>query len=117
MKKIILGVVFAAVLLWSASALAASGCIGIAWDAYGDSTITGFKVYTGAASRTYGPVAISLPTPAAVGYTISGLVKGTTYFIAITAYEPTSESGYSNEVSAVAGLCSPGGLKIVTLTK
>ena len=74
--------------------------IKLAWDANTESDLAGYKVYCGTTSGTYG-------TPIDAGnvttYTLAGLTLGQTYFIAVTAYDTsTNESGYSNEVSGSA---------------
>ena len=74
----------------------------VSLDANTESDLAGYQVYYGTPSGTYG-------TPINVGnvvsYTLTGLVSGQTYFIAVTAFDtavPPHESGYSNEVSGVA---------------
>lgn len=69
----------------------------LAWDANTETNLSGYKVYYGTSSRTYG-------TPINAGnvttYTVTNLSNGTYYF-AVTAYNTTGqESGYSNEVVA-----------------
>jgi hypothetical protein len=71
--------------------------VSLAWDASPSPNITGYKVYYGNASRSYG-------TPVTIGnvltYTVTGLTPNTWYF-AVTAFDNSgNESGYSNEVSA-----------------
>ena len=74
----------------------------LAWNANAEPDLAGYKVYYGTGSRTYG-------TPINVGkvttYTLTGLIAGQTYYIAVTAFDtavPSNDSGYSNEVSGVA---------------
>src|SRR5512139_2334612 len=85
-------------IFYSSPALAAQ--IKLAWDANTEPYLTGYKIYWGNASKSYG-------TPIDVGnltqFTLTGLTAGNTYFITITAYSlPNNESSYSNEVSGVA---------------
>jgi hypothetical protein len=85
--------------------------ISLAWDASVSAGVTGYKVYVGSSSGTYG-------TPTAIGnntaYTVTGLASGTYYF-AVTAYDAGgNESGFSNEVSktitgTVAHVCDVNG--------
>lgn len=58
---------------------------------------TGYKIYTGTASRTYTRID---DAKGALEYTVTGLTDGKTYYFAATAYNATGESGYSNEVSS-----------------
>jgi len=75
---------------------AAAGSVVLAWDANTEPDLSGYKLYYGTASRTYG-------TPITVGnlltYTATGLTDGLPYYFAVTAYDTVgNESGYSNEV-------------------
>jgi len=75
------------------SALAAQ--ITIAWDA--QSRSTGYNVYYRTASGVYGsPIVVGNVTT----YTFD-LSPGQRYFIAVTAYNPFGESGYSDELNVV----------------
>jgi hypothetical protein len=75
--------------IWAAS-------VTLAWDASTSSNISGYKVYVGTASRTYG-------TPVSIGnltsYTVSSLTAGTYYFTVTAVNASGYESGYSNEVT------------------
>jgi hypothetical protein len=76
-----------------------AGTATLAWNAGTDSDLTGYKVYRGTASGTYGAPLTTLPK-ATTNYTATGLQNGTTYFFVITAYDSAgNESTYSNEVS------------------
>lgn len=82
------------VLVLNASAFAANAIL--SWDSNLESDLSGYKVYFGPSSGSYG-------TPIDVGnvtsYTISGLSNGTHYF-AVTALDTSgNESGFSSEVS------------------
>jgi len=56
----------------------------LAWNANAEPDLAGYKVYYGTGSRTYG-------TPINVGkvttYTLTGLIAGQTYYIAVTAFD------------------------------
>ena len=93
--------------------------IKIAWDPNTEPDLAGYKVYLGTASGDYGaPIDAGNVTT----YTLPGLTEGQIYFIAVTAYDTSSnESGYSNEVNGAASepvqTCTvatdPGGLQVV----
>lgn len=81
-----------------------SGTIKLGWDASSDPSVAGYRVYYGAQSGNYenyqdtGGIS-SNP----VFFTLTGLVSGQTYYIAVTAYDTSrDESGFSNEVSGPA---------------
>ncbi|NOY84934.1 MAG: hypothetical protein GXO96_08985 [Nitrospirae bacterium] len=68
----------------------------LSWNANSESDLSGYKVYFGTSSGSYG-------TPTTVGnvttYTVPGLNTGTYYF-AVTAFDTSgNESGFSTEVS------------------
>ena len=96
-------------LILSQSVLAAQ--IRITWDPNTEPDLAGYKVYYGISSGIY-------EIPFYVGnvttYTLTGLASGQTYFIAVTAYDATNESDYSNEISRTANdpemVASPGAL-------
>jgi len=72
----------------------ASGTVTLIWDSA--PSATGYKVYSGTSSGAYGaPVDIGNVTT----FRIANLQSGATYYFAVTAYNSTGESGYSNEVS------------------
>jgi hypothetical protein len=76
-----------------------AGTAGLAWNANIDIDLTGYKVYRGTASGTYGAPLTTLPKTT-TSYTATGLQTGTTYFFVITAYDSAgNESIFSNEVS------------------
>jgi hypothetical protein len=71
----------------------------LTWNASTESDLTGYKVYRGTASGTYGAPLTTLPKMT-TSYTTTGLLTGTTYFFVITAYDSSgNESIFSNEVS------------------
>ena len=76
-----------------------AGTATLTWNASTESDLTGYKVYRGTASGTYGAPLVTLPK-ATTNYTAAGLQNGTTYFFVITGYDSSgNESTYSNEVS------------------
>lgn len=77
----------------------AAGVITLAWDA-APSPAAGYKIYFGTASGTYGsPVNVRGMTT----YTLAGLTKGRTYYIAATSYDAAgNESNFSDEVNGTA---------------
>jgi len=99
-------VVAIALLLGAGIGTAAAGQVTLAWDANTEPDLSGYRIYYGTASGTYG-------TPINVGnvltYTVTGLTDGLTYYFALTAYDTFgNESGYSNEVVyAVPSATSP----------
>jgi hypothetical protein len=71
----------------------------LAWNANSDADLAGYKVYQGTASGTYAAPIATLPK-STTSYTATGLLTGTTYFFAITAYDTAgNESQPSPEVS------------------
>ena len=86
----------------------------LAWDPSPGSDIAGYRLYEGAASRTYTNV---IDAGNATNGTFSSLVSGATYFFAATAYDTNGlESDYSaksvtlspaNQQSPVIALTSP----------
>jgi hypothetical protein len=87
-------------------ALSGTQSITLAWDPSTDPTVAGYNIYHGVTSRTYTNM---VDAGNVTGVTITGLVEGTTYFIAATAYNLLGlESDYSGEVSYTvpAGLLS-----------
>ena len=68
----------------------------LAWNPNTESTLAGYNLYYGTASRAYsGKVAVGTVTNA----TVPNLQKGQTYFFSVTATNTAGlESGYSNEV-------------------
>ena len=83
-----------------------SGSINLAWEASSDSGVVGHLVHYGTRSGTYDNSADAGSTPGpgiTVSYTLRGLSKGQTYYIAVTAYDQNrNESDFSNEVNGLA---------------
>jgi hypothetical protein len=80
-----------------------AGDVTLQWDPNTETDLAGYKVYYGAASRSYSaPITIGLQS----SYTVSGLASGTYYF-AVTAFNRDGlESAFSNEVSTT--ISGPG---------
>jgi hypothetical protein len=86
-----------------ASGIAAAQSVNLAWDASTESSLAGYKIYTGKASRSYSS-AVTLGK--VTTYTTPTLTPGTYYF-AVTAYSTSGvESAYSNEVLATVSSSS-----------
>lgn len=69
----------------------------LTWDPSPDISVAGYKAYYGVASRTYTNM---VDTGNATTITISGLIEGTTYYFAATAYNLLgTESVFSDELS------------------
>ncbi len=87
----------------------AGGKITLAWDSNTEAFLGGYRVSYGPASRSYEKVVdIGKPAEASPGvtkYTLTGLIKGQKYYIAVQAYPAGGKavmSGFSNEISSVA---------------
>ncbi len=68
----------------------------LAWDPVTDSSLQGYRVHYGSASKNY---TATINTGNATSYAITGLGDGVTYYFAITAYNASAESAFSNEVA------------------
>lgn len=86
---------FMLLLLFGHGAAVLAGDALLSWTPNADPNATGYNVYYGTASRTYGkPIDVGNRTD----YTVTGLDPGTYYF-AVTAYSAAAESDFSGEVS------------------
>ena len=87
---------------------AEGGKITIAWDSNTESFLGGYKVYYGTSPNQYKACVdvgkVTESSPGTSQYTLIGLIKGKTYYIAVTAYAKDSflNSGFSNEISGIA---------------
>ena len=92
-----------------------AGTVTLQWDPVTDPALVGYNIYYGSASKTY---TAHVDAGTATTKTIT-LGAGTWYFAA-TAYGalPSSESDFSNEVSATIKLQTPKNIRVtgVTLT-
>jgi len=68
----------------------------LTWDAVNDSSLQGYKIYCGTASRNY---ATAVNAGNVTSYAVTGLGGSTTYYFAVTAYNSTAESTFSDEVT------------------
>ena len=91
------------------------------WDANTESDLAGYRVYYGTASRAYDQAKGSgLDAGLNTTFTVPGLVKGPTYYFAITAYDnevPSLESDYSDEVSTNFAPGAPKVLRIKSVVE
>ena len=96
---LLVGRTLAVVLIFAALTPFAWGqsSVTLAWDPSTSSSIAGYRLYEGIASRTYtNVIAVGKATTA----TFSALVSGATYFFAVTAYDTNGlESDFSSEIS------------------
>ena len=75
----------------------AAGSVILSWNPSTDANVVGYRIYYGAASRTYTNVVDAGEVTSAA---ISNLVEGATYYFAATAYNILGlESDYSDETS------------------
>lgn len=93
-----------------------SSSVTLAWDASIGTNVTGYRVYWGYASRVYFGTNNTVLVPN-TSNVVSGLLWGSNYFFAVTAYADNSlESDYSNEVSyKVPRIGKPTGLRYIPL--
>ncbi len=77
----------------------AAGVITLAWDA-SPAPVVGYKIYYGAASGAYNS---SVDVKNVTTYSLAGLTKGQTYYIAASCYDAAgNESAYSDEINGPA---------------
>jgi hypothetical protein len=77
----------------------ASSSVTLAWNPSSDASVAGYNIYYGSASHDY---TNEVPVGNVTSASISGLVAGSTYFFAATAYDASGqESAFSNEASYV----------------
>jgi hypothetical protein len=115
-KKMIISVVFLLLMCYSSTGFSEDEVgIKLAWSTNIESDLAGYKVYSGLNSGNYDQAA---DVGDVTEFTLSGLEKGTVYYIAISAYDTSgNESGLSLEVNAVARDLSvpsaPANLKVI----
>ena len=70
----------------------------VTWNANTDSDLSGYKVYYGTQSNTYGT---PVPVVGATSYDIPNVQAGSTYYVSVSAYDSSNnESVKSTEQSA-----------------
>ncbi|MBK7552335.1 MAG: fibronectin type III domain-containing protein [Syntrophaceae bacterium] len=75
----------------------------LTWDPNSEPTVAGYRLYVGTSSRHY---TSSVDVANSTRATISSLIEGVTYYMAVTAYDVSgNQSGYSDEIVYTA----PGG--------
>ena len=84
------------VALIAVSETSLAGQLKLAWDAVANAT--GYRLYYGASSGNYSS---SVDAQNQTSATVSGLTDGARYYFAAKAYNSTTTSNFSNEVSAV----------------
>jgi fibronectin type 3 domain-containing protein len=84
------------------SATAGSGSVALSWSAV--SGASGYRVYRGSAPG--GPYT-QIASPSSTGYNDTGLSNGTTYYYVVRAYNASSETGNSAQVSATPVAAAP----------
>lgn len=82
--------------LLAASGDSLAGNIKLAWDPVAGAT--GYRIHYGTASGNYSTIIDAMNQTTA---TVFGLADGTTFFFAVKAYNSSTTSAFSNEVSAV----------------
>ncbi len=93
---------FVSVILFISITNSFAAQITLTWDTSTADDIAGYKIYYGNSSRNYNSI---VDVGNQTSYTISDLVDGNTYFIAVTAYDMNgNESGFSKEKSDVASI-------------
>ena len=81
--------------------------VSLSWDASPDENVVGYNIYYGANSADYTNMLVA---GSATNMLVFGLVEGTTYYFAATAYDIAGvESEFSNEVSYSVPLDVPEG--------
>lgn len=69
----------------------------LAWDPSTGTNVIGYNIYYGLTSQAY---SVRISEGNVTNCTVSGLVPGTTYYFAATAYDSQGlESAFSNEIS------------------
>ncbi|WP_256762184.1 S-layer homology domain-containing protein, partial [Cohnella sp. WQ 127256] len=87
------------------STVAGDSRVSLAWNPVPDAT--GYKVYQSVASGTYG-VEVASVGQSVYGTDINGLTNGTTYYFVVQAINGSLAGPYSNQVSAMPQVPSPG---------
>lgn len=73
-----------------------SATVTLAWDPNPEPTVAGYRLYVGTSPRYY---TSSVDVASSTSATISSLIEGVTYYMAVTAYDTSgNQSGYSDEI-------------------
>lgn len=84
------------ILLLSTSICYAATSVTLAWDPNNDPAVAGYKLYSGLASRQYGP---PVDVKKVTQYTLTDVPEGVNLYYAVTAYDANgNESAYSIEL-------------------
>ena len=107
--KLFILLIFFSGLLFFATQKSYGASLTLAWDENEEPNLAGYMLYYGTSPGNYlSPIDVGNVTT----YELSGLIDGTTYYIALTAYDTLNdESEKSDEISAstnVAEICSDG---------
>jgi len=80
----------------SLASTAHSATVTLAWDPNPEPSVAGYRLYLGTSPGYY---TSSVDVAASTQATISSLIEGVTYYMAVTAYDTSgNQSGYSNEI-------------------
>jgi hypothetical protein len=91
-----LKIVFVVMILAMVHAQALAATVRMSWNANNDSSLLGYKVYYGHYPHVYSTV---LSPIYSTSVDIGDLKAGSTYYMAVTAYNADGESDFSDEVS------------------
>ena len=94
--RLSLFVVLAVLFLFPLAETAHSATVTLAWDPNPEPTVAGYRLYLGTSPGYY---TSSVDVAAATRATVSSLIEGVTYYMAVTAYDTSgNQSGYSDEI-------------------
>lgn len=94
--RLSLFIVLAALFLFPLAETAHSATVTLAWDPNPEPTVAGYQLYVGTSPGYY---TSSVDVAASTRATISSLIEGVTYYMAVAAYDTSgNQSGYSNEI-------------------
>ena len=80
--------------------IAFGAALSLSWNPNGEADLDGYKIYYGTSPGNYGP---PIDVGDVTSYSLSGLIEGVRYYIALAAYDTSdNESGKSGEVNGVA---------------
>ena len=94
--------------------LSFAGSATVSWKGNTESDLSGYKIYYGTASRSYGP---PVPVGKVTQHTLANLTDGKTYYFGVTALDYSgNESGYSAEAkkTITAATSTSGGTSTAT---